>query len=57
MNEFLLKLLLSAVVALVVKRGVALLGSSIAWWIAAVIGLVLVFGGWFFWVHSDGLAD
>jgi hypothetical protein len=55
MAEFLIKLVLSAVVTLIIKGGVALLGASIAWWLAAMIALVLVFGGWLIIVHSDDL--
>ncbi len=48
MNEFLAKLGLSAVVALLIKGGFALFGSSVAWWIAGVAGLAIVFlGEWF----------
>lgn len=46
MTEFLIKLALSAVAALVIKGGVALYGNSLAWWIAAVLAFGLVFGGW-----------
>lgn len=53
MPEFLIKLGLSAIVTLLVKGFVALLGASIAWWLALVIALVIVFGGWFIVVHSD----
>lgn len=45
MAEFLIKLIVSAVVALLIKAGVALFGHWIAWWLAAIIGLVVVFGG------------
>lgn len=45
MNEFLLKLLISAVLAVLIKGGVALFQHSIAWWLAAVIALGVVFLG------------
>lgn len=55
MSEFLIKLVLSVVMTIVVKGVVALFGASIAWWLAAIIALVLVFGGWFILVDSDDL--
>lgn len=57
MSDFLLRLLLSAAVTLLIKGGVALIGHSIAWWLAALIALVLVFGGWFVLIDSDGAWD
>jgi len=54
MAEFLLKLLFSAVVTLLIKGGVALFDHWIAWWLAALIALVVVFGGWLVLVDSDG---
>lgn len=41
----LLRVLLAAVLALAIKGGVALFHHSIAWWAAALIALVFVFGG------------
>ena len=53
MNEFLVKLGLSAVVTLIVKGGFAVFGSSIAWWAAALFALGIVFlGDWL--LDSDG---
>lgn len=57
MSEIAIRLLLSAVLTLLIKGGVAVFGHSIAWWFAAVIALVLVFGGWFILVDSDGAFD
>lgn len=45
MGEFIAKLLLSIVLTLLIKGGVALAGHSIAWVWAALIALVVVFGG------------
>lgn len=53
MAEFLIKLVLSAIVTLLIKGGFALFGASIHWILAALIALVVVFGGWFIVVHSD----
>lgn len=53
MTEFLLKLLASALLTVLIKGGVALLQHSIAWWAAALISLVVVFGG-FLILSSDG---
>ncbi len=53
MSEFLVKLGLSVVAALLIKGGFALFQSSVAWWIAGVAGLAIVFAGE--WVlNSDG---
>lgn len=54
MGEFLIKVALSAAVALLVKGGVAMAGHWVAWWLAALIGLVVVFGGWLIIVDGDG---
>lgn len=54
MNAVLGKLLLSALLTPCVKGGFSLLGLSVAWWIAAAIGLVVVFGGWLIIGNSDG---
>ena len=43
--EFIFKLLGSAFLALLIKGGVALAGHSIAWMWAAIIAIVVVFGG------------
>jgi hypothetical protein len=52
-SEFLVKLLLSAAVALLIKGGFALFHSSVAWWIASIAGLAIVFlGEWV--LSSDG---
>lgn len=55
--EFLAKLALSAVFTLLIKGVVAMFDHSIAWWLAALIALVLVFGGWLIIVNSDGAWD
>lgn len=57
MAEFVAKLVISAVFTLIIKGGVALFGHSIAWWLAAVIALVLAFGGWFIFIDGDGVWD
>jgi len=46
MAEFLLKLLISVMLTAAIKVGVTVLGHWIAWWLAALIALVVVFGGW-----------
>jgi hypothetical protein len=56
-SEFVAKLAVSALLTLLIKGGVALFGHWIAWWLAAVIALVVVFGGWLIIVHSDGAWD
>jgi Flp pilus assembly protein protease CpaA len=53
-NEFVAKLLVSALFTLLIKGGVALFGHWIAWWLAALIALVVVFGGFLFLGDSDG---
>jgi hypothetical protein len=53
MAELVVKLLISALLTVLIKAGVALLGHSVAWWLAALIALVVVFGGWFVIVDSD----
>lgn len=57
MAEFLLKLFISGGLAVAIKGGFALFGASIAWWLAALISLVVVFGGWLIIVDSDGAWD
>lgn len=55
--EFLVKLILSAVLSVVIKVGVEAFGHWIAWWAAILIALVVVFGGLLFldddteWFH------
>jgi hypothetical protein len=56
-NEFVAKLAVSALLTLLIKGGVALFGHWIAWWLAALIALVVVFGGWLIIVNSDGAWD
>ena len=53
MNEFLARLIVSAVLTLIIKGVVALFEHSITWWLAALIALVVVFGGWLI-IDSDG---
>lgn len=48
---------ISALLTLVIKGGVALFHHSITWWLAAVIALVLVFGGWLIIVNVDWAWD
>lgn len=57
MAEFLLKLFISAGITVAIKGVVALFGASIAWWLAALIALVVMFGGWLIIVDSDGAWD
>jgi hypothetical protein len=57
MSEFLIKLALSAVLTLLIKGGVALFDHWIAWWLAALISLVVVFGGWLIVTNVDGAWD
>lgn len=54
MTEFLLKLLVSAAFTLMIKGGVALAGHWVAWWLAGVIALVVVFGGVLILNEVDG---
>ncbi len=54
MEAFVIKRGLSALLTLLIKAGVALFGHSIAWWLAALIALVVVFGG-FLILDGDGL--
>jgi hypothetical protein len=52
--EFLVKLVLAAVVALVVGLlDGPLLAVQIPWWLCATIGLVIVFGGVLIVTHAD----
>lgn len=57
MGEFLFKLFVSVGITVAIKGGVALFGHWIAWWLAALISLVVVFGGWLIIVDSDGAWD
>jgi hypothetical protein len=57
MAEFLAKLLVSAAFTLLIKGGVAVFGHWIAWWLAAVIALVVVFGGFFLITNADRAWD
>ncbi|MEU7980517.1 hypothetical protein AB0B63_18535 [Micromonospora sp. NPDC049081] len=57
MTETLIKLLLAAVLTLLIKGGVALTGHWIAWWLAALISLAVVFGGWLIITDTDGAWD
>jgi hypothetical protein len=50
------KLIISACLTLIIKGGVALAGHSIAWWVAGLIALVAVFGG-FLWISDGGDDD
>lgn len=54
MVEFLAKLLVSTAFTLLIKGGVALTGHWIAWWLAALIALVIVFGGMLILNEVDG---
>lgn len=45
MYEHLVRLLCAAILAILIKGSVALFGHSIAWWVAALIALVAVYGG------------
>jgi len=54
MGDFLIRLMWAAVVALVVKGGVALLGSTAPWWLAAGLGGVLLFLIVPWWSRSAG---
>lgn len=46
MSDITLRFLLGVLLMLAIKGGVALAGHSIAWVWAALIALVLVWGGW-----------
>lgn len=54
MAEFLIKLAASVVLTLLIKGGVTLFDHWIAWWLAALISLVVVFGGWLILDDIDG---
>lgn len=43
---FVIKLVLSAVLMGLIMGGFALFGHHIVWWLAGLIALVVVFGGW-----------
>lgn len=51
----LLKLVLAALLTLAIIGGVAWAGHHIEYWLAALISLVLVFGGVLIIVHGDDL--
>jgi hypothetical protein len=55
--ELFLKLSASAVLTVIIKILVAAFNHSIAWWLAAAIALVLVFGGWLIVINADGAWD
>jgi hypothetical protein len=57
MPEFLIKLAISIALTLVIKVGVAAFGHWIAWWLAGLIALVVVFGGWLIVTNTDGAWD
>lgn len=57
MAELLVKLAVSALLTLLIKGGVALFNHWIAWWLAAVISLAVVFGGWLIFIDGDGAWD
>lgn len=58
MTELALKLIGTVVLTLLIKGGVAVAGHWIAWWLAAVIALVVVFvGGWLILIDADGAWD
>jgi hypothetical protein len=50
---FVVKLVLAAVLPPLIMGGFALFGHQLVWWLAAVIALVAVFGGWLI-VADDG---
>jgi len=54
MSAFILKLLGAALLAVLIKGGVALAHHSIAWWAAGLIALVVVYGGFLIIDNSDG---
>jgi uncharacterized membrane protein YqgA involved in biofilm formation len=56
-SDLAIRLLLSAVLTLLIKGGVALFQHSIAWWAAALIALVVVFGSFLILGDSDGWWD
>ncbi|MFG3710145.1 hypothetical protein [Micromonospora sp. NPDC047730] len=45
MAEFLLKLAASGIVAILIKAISVAVGFALAWWLAALIALAIVFGG------------
>ena len=49
------KLIISAFLTLIIKGGVALVGHTIAWWLAGLISLVVVFGGFLIFIDGDGI--
>lgn len=53
MGEVLFKSLLTVVLTLLIKGGVAMAGHWIAWWLAAVIAFIVIFGGWLIIVNID----
>lgn len=53
MDSFPVRLLISAVLTVAIKGGVAMFNHSIAWWAAALIALVIVFGGFLIFGDSE----
>jgi len=54
MAEFVIELLLAVALTLAIKGGFAVADRWIAWWLAALIAVTVVFGGWFILVDTDG---
>ncbi|MCX5066601.1 hypothetical protein OOJ91_12005 [Micromonospora lupini] len=57
MADFLIGLVISAVLTLLIKGGFALAHQSISWVLAAIIAVLIVFGGWVVFVDTDGSCD
>lgn len=56
MEEFVGKLIIAAILTLAIKGGVALAHHWIAWWLAALIAVVITFGG-FLILDSDDISS
>lgn len=55
MTEFAVRIGGTVAVTLVVKGLASLLSLAMPWWLAALIAVVLVFGGWLIVVVGDDL--
>lgn len=56
MAGFVLRLLIAAFLTAPIDLLFDVAGAPIPWWASALISVVLVFGGWFFFINLDEVA-